>query len=72
MRLLDLSWLLSDRKNFIHFVSTLESASNDQIYNTELISTLLDNFWEENYEKILWKCLIPWVIYAFTTMWFFV
>ena len=72
MRLLDLNWLLADRKNFIHFVGTLDDASNDQIFNTELISTLLDNFWEENFSKILYKCLLPWAGYAFCVMWFFV
>ena len=72
VRLLDLSWLLADRKNFIHFVGTLKDASNDQIFTTELISTLLDNFWEENFSKILWKCLLPWTGYAFAIMWFFV
>ena len=72
VRLLDLTWLLSDRRNFINFVGTLEDASSDQIYNTELLSTLLDNFWEENFTTILNYCLLPWALYAFTTMWFFV
>lgn len=72
VRLLNLSWLLADRKNFINFVGTLDDAQNDQIFTTELINTLLDNFWEENFDKILMKCLLPWVAYAFCVMWFFV
>ena len=71
MRLLDLTWLLANCKNFVNFVNILGDSSSEQIYTTELISTLLDEFWEENYKKILWKCLVPWVVYAGCTLSFF-
>ena len=72
MRLLDLSWLLADRKTFVHFTTVLDLASNDQIYTTELLKTLLVEFWEENFVKILKRCLLPWIAYAFCVQLFFV
>ena len=72
IRLIDLSWLLADRKTFVHLTTALENASNDQIYTTELIKTLLVEFWEENFRKILRRCLLPWLAYAVCTMMFFV
>ena len=69
--MLNLDWLLKDRKNFVNFVNILGSSSSDQIYTTELISTLLAEFWEENYRKILWKCLVPWMGYGICTLTFF-
>ena len=59
--------MLKDRKNFIHFVGTLGKADNDSIYSTQLISTLLEQFWEESYNNILYYCLLPWFGYAMTT-----
>ena len=49
VRQLNLDWLLSDKKNFVNFVNILQTTSSEQIYDTELIGTLLDEFWEENY-----------------------
>lgn len=72
VRLLDLTWLLADRKTFVDFISILDEASNDQIYTTELIKDLLIEFWDENFMKIVKKCLLPWVCYAFCAMGFFI
>ena len=72
VRLLDLSWLLADRKTFVHFTTVLDCASHDQIYQTELLKTLLVEFWDENFTKILWRCLVPWLAYALCAMLFFV
>ena len=56
----------------MHFTTVLDLASNDQIYTTELLKTLLVEFWEENFSKILKRCLLPWLGYALCTMGFFV
>lgn len=72
MRILDISWMLKDRMNFVNFTGTLDEASNDDIYETEFISALLKEFWDQNFDIILWKCFIPWCGYAFCAMFFFV
>jgi len=72
VRLLDLSWLLADRKTFVNYITILEEATNDQIYSTELISSLLVEFWDENFKKILYRCLLPWLCYALCAMGFFI
>jgi len=69
--MLDLSWLLSDHKNFVNLVNILGKANNNQIFETELIGTLLGEFWDENYRKILYRCLVPWICYAFLVIYYF-
>ena len=36
-----------------------------------MIDTLLETFWQENYEKIVKRCLLPWLAYAILTLAFF-
>lgn len=69
--MLPLNWLLSDKKNFVNFVGILGAASSNQIYDTELIGTLVGEFWNENYKKILYRALIPWAFFAITVLYFF-
>lgn len=71
VRMLPLGWLLSDHNTFVNFVGILGGASNNQIYDTELIGTLLGEFWNENYKKILYRALIPWVCYAISVLYYF-
>ena len=47
VRMVDLSWMLADRKNFVTFMEELSQATNDEIYTTDLIRTFLAEFWEE-------------------------
>ena len=72
VRILDISWMLKDRMNFVNFTETLNQASNDDIYETQFISALLMEFWDQNYSIIFWKCFIPWCGYALCAMGFFV
>ena len=46
VRMLNLDWLLSNCESFVDFVGNLQTNKSEQIYDTELISTLLDEFWE--------------------------
>lgn len=69
--MLHLDWLYSDGKNFVDFVGILKKASNEQIYDTELISTLLCEFWGENFNKIRNRVLIPWIAYAILASFFY-
>lgn len=64
VHMLDLSWLLKGGKNFVNFTSQLGCSSSEMIYETEFILTLVNEFWWDNYYKILYRCLIPWFIYA--------
>lgn len=71
VRMLPLDWLYNDGKNFVDFVGILKKASNEQIYDTELISTLLCEFWFENFIKIRNRVLLPWIVYALLVCFFF-
>ena len=71
VRILDLSWMLRGKKDFVEFVKILGESGNEQIYTTELVNTLLDEFWMDNYYKILYRCMFPWMIYAVCALFFF-
>ena len=44
--MLNIDWLLADKENFVNFVYILKNSSSDKIYQTELLDTLLNEFWE--------------------------
>ena len=71
VQLLNIDWLLADKNNFVNFVSILVKNKNDKIYQTELVNTLLEEFWDANFFAILTRCMLPWVCYALCCMYFF-
>ena len=71
VQLLNIDWLLAEKNNFVNFVSILVKNKNDKIYQTELVNTLLEEFWDANFYEILGRCMLPWVCYALCCMYFF-
>lgn len=68
LRVLDLDWMFRDKMNFVNFVQEVTESSNEAIYNTELINILLEEFWDENYYKIFYKCFLPFMAYLVCTV----
>lgn len=71
VQILDISWMLRDRKNFVLFTGTLDEA-DESIYETEFIKVLLEQFWADNSWLIIIKGFIPWCVYAICAMGYFV
>ena len=64
--MLNIDWLLTDNCNFVDFVRIIKDSSSEQIYQTELLNTLLEEFWEEYFEEIFFRVFMPWGMYLLT------
>ena len=71
VRLLNIDWLLADKNNFVNFVYILVKNKSEKIYQTELVDVLLEEFWDDNFESILTRCMVPWACYALCCMYFY-
>ena len=69
--MVNINWLLADGHNFVDFVRILKDASSEQIYQAELLNILLEEFWEENFQQIFFKILVPWACYMMCMTWFY-
>ena len=58
---INIDWLLRDRKHFIRFINAV-SSKKSRIYQTRFMVTLVDAFWQDNFEKIIFYCFFPWVL----------
>ena len=61
--MLNISWLTADGMTFVDFVKKLKNTSSDKIYQTDLLEILLNEFWQENFDTILFYLLVPWAVY---------
>ena len=64
--MLNIDWLLTDNCNFVDFVRIIKDSSSEQIYQTALLNTLLEEFWEEYFGEIFFRILMPWAMYLLT------
>ena len=69
--MINIDWLLAEGKTFVNFVYILKNASSDKIYQTELLDTLLQEFWEANFDKIFYRVLVPWACYSLGCLYFY-
>jgi len=69
--MLNIDWMLADLTNFVDFVRVLKTSSSEQVYQLEIITVLLNEFWEENFKKIFWKVLMPWAVFMLCCTWYF-
>ena len=49
VKVLNLNWLFSGGKNFRTFVKIMNEATNDDVFESELVVNLLTEFWDENF-----------------------
>ena len=69
--MINIDWLLADGKTFVNFVYILKNASSDKIYQTTLLDTLLQEFWDANFDKIFYRVLVPWSCYSLCCLYFY-
>mmetsp|Transcript_24220 Transcript_24220/g.32474 ORF Transcript_24220/g.32474 Transcript_24220/m.32474 type:complete len:122 (-) Transcript_24220:131-496(-) len=69
--MLNIDWLTADGNTFVDFVKILRKSSSDKIYQTDLLDVLLNEFWQENFDKILYGLLVPWFVYMLTMTYYY-
>ena len=68
VKMLKIDWMFhkghdGKGRNFGDMVRALARAPHESLFSTELVITLVENFWDEYSSKIKTLCLIPFMIY---------
>ena len=62
VRVLNLEWFYRDKKNFSAFTTLFDGLPN-QVYSSEFLTCLLDQFWEKEKDKILKRRFVPYLLF---------
>ena len=62
--------MLKHRMRFLRLTKILNAAENDLIFTTEFVKQILDQFWEQNFYKLLIKQFLPFIACLFTTIFY--
>lgn len=67
---MDIDWLLRDKKNIVGLAKDFADQP-DEFYSSDFVQFTLEEFWEENQSRIIWRQFIPYLTYLLTTIAFF-
>ena len=70
--IIDLGWLLADTKGFLDLVPNLEQYKDDNLFQTEFIKSVTNEFWSQYQKSIIVKTLLPWLLYLVVSNVYFV
>ena len=70
VRLFDIGWLYAGENEFLDFINILDNVRNKELYLTNFVKALLDVFWVENKNVLIWSIFIPYLIYLTSTVYF--
>lgn len=70
--MIDLSFIFSGDKRFVDFLSLLVRTSDKSVYNSLLVTFMIEEFWDQNYKHILKRQLAPFACHFVFAMTFFV
>ena len=70
VKLIDLSWFVKYDKKFLTLTKILNHSDNQSIFVTQFIKQVLDQFWEQNFKKLLKRQFIPFTICLLTTIFY--
>ena len=71
VKIMEIQWLLRDSKNFLDFVPDLESSKLDKLFQTDFMRSLTHEYWTFYQRKIIYKALIPWILYSVLSLIYF-
>ena len=63
VRMIELPWLFVDRRNFVSLTAFLLNMPN-KLYNSLLLDTLLNRYWEETQKEMIYKQFLPFICFA--------
>ena len=61
--MMDLTWLFAKENDFIDFVGVVNKSENLLIYQSDFITALVSEFWDEHYMKLFWRVFVPHIAY---------
>lgn len=57
-----------EHQNFDAFIETLAQSDSDQMYSTQFMIMIVDEFWSLYQTSIFCTCFLPFVIYCYSTL----
>ena len=65
--MIDIGWLFSCGKTFLHFAEALNDQDRDAVNDTDFVKYILDVFWKKYQIKIVLRIFLPYILYAILT-----
>ena len=66
--LMDLSWMLRDKRKFLRLTQILSATESDSIFVTQFVKQVLDQFWDKNFWILLKYQFLPYLVCLTTTI----
>ena len=66
--ILDLTWMFANGEDFLSFVNILYNSKRSEIFASELVKSLQQHFWHENFLEVLYLWFLPFMVYFFTNI----
>ena len=66
--IVNLTWMFEKEKSFLDFVKILHESKRSEIFASELVKSLQEHFWQENFYVVLYLWFLPFVVYFFTNI----
>ncbi len=63
VRMVEVGWFLSDRKNFVAFSKLLQDLPS-KVYTSKLLKAFLHHYWASTQKKIIREQFLPYTVYA--------
>ena len=67
MQMMDLTWLFANGSSFVEFVELVIETSNLQILQSDFITALVLEFWEEIDKRLFRRVFFPHIVYMVLT-----
>jgi len=72
---MSIKWLQlrEDRQkgDFLSLARILTKFPKDSLYQTEFLNSLTNEYWMEFLKFIVWRALVPWILYSTQTLIYF-
>ena len=69
--MMNITWLLRGRDDFLKFVPILDSCKLDKLYQTDFMRSLTHEYWTQYQRQILYGPLISWALYSMLCLIYF-
>ena len=70
IKMIDLRWFMHSDTMFFGLAKILTDVQSEQIFTTEFVAQVLDQFWDEIYNKFLWLLFMPYLACLLSTIYY--
>lgn len=71
VKIISLHWLLKHGKNFLDFAQILQEYDKNNLFRTDLVRAMTNEYWTYYLRKIIVRTFLPWVAFSLTSLAYF-